>query len=154
MLAASELNSFAKTPAYLRVTLPIQGAQNTYYLAIKPHYSAVLLIALMFLHFLIASAFNVVAMQTYNMLGQYSHQRITYGISTSSAILALVLGFMMVCALAFGLERKLDVGMPVVGSCSMAISSVCSGSGDIIMALRKVRYGRNERSGRMGFLSS
>ena len=153
MLVASELNKFAKTPASLRVTLPVQGARNTYYLAIKPHYSAMLLTALTSLHFLTARAFNVVAMQTYDVLGQYSHQRITYGISTPSAILALALGFVMLCVLAFALERKLDGQMPVVGSCSMAISAACGG-GDVAMALRKVRYGRNGRTGSMGFLGS
>ncbi|KAI4733855.1 hypothetical protein E4T50_15589 [Aureobasidium sp. EXF-12298] len=153
MLVASKLNSFAKTPASLRVTLPVQGAQNTYHLAIKPHYSAMLLIALIFFHFLTARAFNVVAIQTYDVLGQYSHQRITYGISTSSAILALALGFFMLIVLAFALERKLDGQMPVMGSCSMAISAACGG-GDVTMALRKVRYGRDERTGRMRFLSS
>jgi hypothetical protein len=153
MLVATQLNKFAKTPASPRVTLPVQGAQNTYHLAIKPHYSAILLVALTFLHFLTARAFNVVAVQTYDVLGQYSHQRITYGISTPSAILALALGFVMLCVLAFAFERKLDGQMPVVGSCSMAVSAACGG-GDIVMALRKVRYGRSERTGRMGFLSS
>ena len=153
MLVASELNKFSKTAASLRVTLPVHGAQNTYYLAIKPHYTAMLLVALASLHFLAARAFNVVAIQTYDVLGQYSHQRITYGISTSSAILALALGFVMLIVLAFALERKLDGQMPAMGSCSMAISAGCTG-GDVTMALRKVRYARNERTGRMGFLSS
>lgn len=154
MLVASELNKLARTPASLRVTAPVQGAQNTYYFAIKPHYTAILLLALTICHFLATRAFNVVAIYTYDVLGHYSHQRITYGISTPSAVLALALGFVMLCALAFAMERKLDANMPVVGSCSMAISTACSGSGDVVMSLGKVRYGRNERTGRMGFLSS
>jgi len=153
MVVASELNELVKTPASLRVTLPTQGAQNTYYLAVKPHYTAILLIALTTSHFLTTQAFNVVAIYTHDVLGHYSHQRITYGISTSSALLALALGFVMLCVLAFAMERKLDASMPVVGSCSMAISAACSG-GDVVMGLRKVRYGRNERTFRMGFLSS
>jgi hypothetical protein len=152
MLAASEVNNLVKTPASLRVTLPTQGAQNTYYLAIKPHYSALLLIALTLLHFLTARAFSIVAVSTYDVLGHYSHQRITFAISTSSAILALVLSFVMLCVLAFALDRKLDAGMPVMGSCSIAISGACS-IGDVGAALGSVRYGRNERIGRMGFLS-
>ena len=153
MLVASELNELVKTPATLRVTIPTQGALNTHYLAVKPHYTSILLVALVLLHLLTTQAFNVVAIYTYNVLGHYSHQRITYGISTSSALLALALGFVMLCVLAFALERKLDASMPVVGSCSMAISAACSG-GDVVMGLRKVRYGRNERTGRMEFLSS
>jgi len=153
MLVASELNKLAKTPASLRVTIPTQGAQNTYYLAVRPHYTAILLITLTLLHSLTTQAFHVVAMYTYDVLAHYSHQRITYGISTPSAISALALGFVMLCVLAFALERKLDASMPVVGSCSMAISIACSG-GDVVMGLRKVRYGWNERTGRMGFLSS
>jgi hypothetical protein len=152
MLAALELNNLAKTPAALRVTLPVQGARKTYYLAIKPHYSAVLLIALTFLHFLTTRAFNVVAIYTYDVLGNYSHQRITYGISTPSAVLALVLGFVMLCILGFALERKFDAGMPVVGSCSMAISAKC-GAGDDEVGSGVVRFGRDGRSGRTGFLT-
>jgi hypothetical protein len=153
MFVASELNELVKTPAALRLTLPRQGAQNTYYLAIKPHFTAVLLVALTILHFLTTRASYVVALQTYDVLGQYSHQRITYGISTPSAVLALALGFLMSCVLAFAFERKLDADMPVMGSCSMAISAACGGGGDVL-ALGKVRYGKNERTDRMGFLSS
>jgi hypothetical protein len=152
MLAALELNNLAKTPASLRVSLPVQGAQNTYYLAIKPHYSALILIALTFLHFLTTRAFNVVAIYTYDVLGHYSHQSITYAISTHSAVLALVLGFVVLCTLAYALERKLDPGMPVVGSCSMAISAKCF-AGDNEVGLGQVKFGRDGRSGRMGFLS-
>lgn len=153
MLVAAEINKLAKAPTYLRVTLPIQGAQNTYYLAIKPHYSAIFLVALIFCHFLTTQAFNVVAIYTYDVLGHYSHQRITYGISASSAMLALALGFVMLCVLAFALERRLDASMPVLGSCSMAISAACGGD-DVVMSLRKVRYGKSESTGRMGFLTS
>lgn len=153
MLVASELNEIVKTPATLRVTIPTQGALNTYHLAVKLHYNALLVIALTLLHFLATRALHVAAIYTYDVLGHYSHQRITYGISTPSAILALALEFVLLCILAFALERKLDASMPVVGSCSMAISAACSG-GDVVMGLRKVRYGRNERTGRMGFLSS
>jgi uncharacterized membrane protein required for colicin V production len=152
MLTALELNKFAKTPASLRVTLPVQGAQNTYYLALEPQYSALLLIALTILHFLTTRAFNVVAIYTYDVLGHYSHQRITYGISAPSAVLALALGFVMLCVLAFALERKLDAGMPVVGSCSMAISAKCW-VGDAGLGLGQVRFARDGRSGRMGFIS-
>ncbi|KEQ69521.1 hypothetical protein M436DRAFT_19503, partial [Aureobasidium namibiae CBS 147.97] len=108
MLVASELNQFSKTPATLRVTIPTQGALNTSYLAVKPHFIAILLAALTFCHFLTTQAFNVVAIQNYDVLGHYSHQRIIYGISTSSAILALALGFVMLCVSAFAMERKLD----------------------------------------------
>jgi hypothetical protein len=152
MLAASELNKLAKTSAPLRVTLSAKGAQNTYYLAIKPHYLALVLIALTFLHFLTTQVFSVVAVSTYDVLGHYSQKRITFAISISSATLALTLGFVMLCILAFALDRNLDAGMPVMGSCSMAISVACS-IGDVGAALGGVRYGRNERTGRMGFLS-
>jgi hypothetical protein len=149
MLAASELNKLARASAPLRVTLPVTGAHNTYYLAIKTHYSALLLIALTFLHFLITRAFSVVAISTYDVLGHYSHQRITFAVSTSSAMLALVLGFAMLCVLAFALDKKLDAGMPVMGTCSMAISAACC-TGDVGMGLGSVRYGRNGRNGRNG----
>jgi hypothetical protein len=152
MLAALELNNLAKTPASLRVTLPTQSAQNTYYLAIKPHYTALFIVSLIFLHLLTTRAFNVVAIYTYDVLGNYSHQRITYAIFTPSAILALSLGLAMLCVLAFALERKFDAGMPVVGTCSMAISAKCF-VGDNEVALGQVRFGRDGRSERMGFLS-
>jgi hypothetical protein len=152
MLAASELNNFAKTPASLRVTLPITGTQNSYYLAVKPHYSALLLVALTFLHFLTTRAFSVVAVSTYDVLGHYSHQRITHAVSASSAMLALVLGFIMSFVLASALDRRLDGDMPVTGTCSTAISAACC-TGDVGVTLGSVSYGRNGRSGRMGFVS-
>ncbi|KAI4719237.1 hypothetical protein E4T48_04552 [Aureobasidium sp. EXF-10727] len=152
MLAAAELNTFIKDRGPLRVTLPAPGARSTYYLSIKPHFSGILIIALTLVHFFTTRALNVVAIQIYDVMGGYSHQRITYGISTPSAILALLLGFAMLCALAFGLEKKLYDGMPVLGTCSMAISAACHAD-DIVMSLRPVTYGKNARTGKMGFFS-
>jgi len=152
MLAATELNAFVKTRAPLRVTLPAQGARSTYYLSVKPQYSALLIVASVLIHFFTTRALNVVAIQTYDFMGQYSHQRITYGISTSSAVLALGLGVVMLCALAFGLDGKLHAGMPVLGTCSIAISAACYVD-DVFMTLGLVSYGKNARTGRMGFLS-
>ncbi|KAI5272270.1 hypothetical protein E4T47_04487 [Aureobasidium subglaciale] len=152
MLAAAELNACAKTRAPLRVTLPTKGASRTYYLNIEPHFTALLIIALIFIHFLTSQALHIVAIQTYNVMGNYSHQRISYGISTSSAILALVIAFVMLCALAIGLEKKLDAGMPVLGTCSSAISAACHAY-DNGEGIGQVRYGENARTGRMGFVS-
>ncbi|KAG9597922.1 hypothetical protein KCU77_g1453, partial [Aureobasidium melanogenum] len=151
MHAAAELNAFANARAHLRVTLPVQGAQSTYYLSIKPHFSVLLIVALMLIHFCTTRALNVVAIQVYDVMGQYSHQRNTYGISTTSALLALGLGFLLLCALTFGLERKLHVGMPVLGTCSMAISAACHAD-NIVMSLRQMSYGKNARTNRTGFL--
>ncbi|KAH0363139.1 hypothetical protein KCU65_g7623, partial [Aureobasidium melanogenum] len=72
-------------------------------------------------------------------MGRYSHQRVTYGISTASAALALGLGFLMLCALKFGLERKLHAGMPVLGTCSLAISAACHAD-DVVMGLSQNIY--------------
>ncbi|KAI5204869.1 hypothetical protein E4T39_03322 [Aureobasidium subglaciale] len=152
MLAAAELNACVKARAPLRVTLPTQGANKTYYFNIKPHFSAFLLLALVFIHFLTSQALHIIAIQTYDVMGNYSHQRITYGVSTSSAILALVIAFVMLCALAYGLEKKLDAGMPVLGTCSFAISAACHAY-DGGERIGQVRYGRNARTGRMGFVS-
>ncbi|KAI5196563.1 hypothetical protein E4T38_08444 [Aureobasidium subglaciale] len=152
MLAAAELNACARTRAPLRVTLLTQGASRTHYLNIKPHFAALLITALVFIHFLTSQALHMVAIQTYDVMGNYSHQRISHGISTSSAILALVIAFVMLCVLAIGLEKKLDAGMPVLGTCSSAISAAChvydGGEG-----IGQVRYGRNARTGRLGFVS-
>lgn len=151
MFAAVELSLYSRTHAPLRVTLPRQGVLNTYYLAMKPQYSLLLIVALVLVHFLTTQALNVVALTTYDVMGQYSHQRITYGISPSSAISALVVGFIMLCALAFALDRKLEDGMPVLGTCSMAISAAChveSGRA----TLGPVKYGKDERTGKSGFL--
>ncbi|KAG9526950.1 hypothetical protein KCV07_g302, partial [Aureobasidium melanogenum] len=138
VFVAAELNAFVKTRTPLRVTLPAQGAQSTYYLSIKPHFSTLLIISLILIHFFATRALNVVAIQTYDIMGQYSHQRITYGTSAFSAIIALVLGFVMLCVLAFGMERKLHAGMPVLGTCSIAISAACHADDD--SALLKVGW--------------
>ncbi|KAH0028363.1 hypothetical protein KCU78_g3659, partial [Aureobasidium melanogenum] len=153
MFVAAELNAFVKTRTPLRVTLPAQGAQSTYYLSIKPHLSTLLIISLILIHFFATRALNVVAIQTYDIMGQYSHQRITYGTSAFSAIIALVLGFVMLCVLAFGMERKLHAGMPVLGTCSIAISAACHADDDSAVTLTRVSYGKNTRTGRMGFCS-
>lgn len=152
MLAAAELNAFAKIPARLRVTLPIHGARSTYYLSTKPHFSVLLVVALTLIHFFTTKAPNVIVIEVYDVMGRYSHQHITYGISTVSALLALRLGFFMLCALAFGLEKKLHAGMPVLGTCSMAISAACR-TDNVVISLRQVKYGKNARTNRIGFLS-
>ncbi|KAH0281016.1 hypothetical protein KCU91_g606, partial [Aureobasidium melanogenum] len=152
MLAAAELNAFSKIRGRLRVTLPVRGAQSTYHLSIKPQFSALLIIALILIHFFTTRALKVVAIQTYDIMGRYSHQRITYAISTASAILALGLGFLMLCALTFGLERRLHTAMPVLGTCSMAISAACHAD-NVVMGLAQVGYGKNARTGKMSFLN-
>lgn len=152
MLAAAELNAFVKIRGRLRVTLPVRGAQSTYHLSIKPQFSALLIIALILIHFFTTRALNVVAIQTYDIMGRYSHQRITYAISTASAVLALGLGFLMLCALTFGLGRRLHTAMPVLGTCSMAISAACHAD-NVVMSLAQVGYGKNARTGKMSFLN-
>lgn len=149
MFAAVELNTYLKKRSPLRVTNPRPGCRPSYYLNLPPQFFVPLLITLAFLHFLTTHSLHVVSIDAYDIAGQYSHRRITFGTSTSAAILALVLGFVLLFALAIALERPLSSGMPVLGTCSMAISAACHA--DDNAHLGPIRYGRNSKTRKAGF---
>ena len=130
MLMANEWDNYAQKRKHLRVTDPIGQQRSTYRLQLPYKYSIPLLVLSAVLHFLVSQSIFMVAI-AYNARGDYvrsseyveSFTALGYSciaiISTIAlSSLALLLGVIM------GFRRYGD-SMPLVGSCSAAISAAC-----------------------------
>ena len=127
MLAAHEWSRFARYRKALRVTRPTGEQRSTYWLQLPWTYAIPLSAAASVLHWLVSQSIFVVRI---NALDPY-HQPDEYGsisgngYSAYALVIVIILGGVMLLALVLNGFRKLDPGMPVVGSCSLAISAAC-----------------------------
>ncbi|KAL3441795.1 hypothetical protein BJX65DRAFT_299460 [Aspergillus insuetus] len=129
MLATAEYNSYATTPTHkpLRTSWPRGQQHSTYYLSIPWRYGLPLLIISTTLHWLLSLTFFLVLSQRrdpgQNVISSPDVGQV--GFSLFGLFLTLVIGvsaFLVLAALAM---RPLRGGMPIAGSCSLAISAAC-----------------------------
>lgn len=156
MLGSFEWMSYAHKRKGLRLSRKPAGAQrSTYFLQLPYRFGVPLVILSGTLHWLVSQSIFVVAFDIYDELGelqttdigwQYSAVTRTCGYSPI-AMLAVVIvgGAMLVAVVAFG-YIPYKRGMPLVGSCSLAISAAChpdirSGAGDVAQSEEKLKWG-------------
>ncbi|MCJ1291656.1 hypothetical protein MMC34_003201 [Xylographa carneopallida] len=147
MLLAAETNSYAVHRKALRVTSP-QGAQrSTYYLQLPYRYAIPLMIVFGLLHWAFSQSVFFVQVNVFDLNEKPSGTVQACGWSASALATAIVLGYLASGALwAIG-KRKYHSGMPIMSSCSLAISAACHATpGDENAALKKVMYGATWRS--------
>ncbi|KAK4031281.1 hypothetical protein C8A01DRAFT_42247 [Parachaetomium inaequale] len=132
---ATERDSYARNRKGLRVSLSPVGAQRaSYYLQLAYRYSLTLLAFSIVLHWLISQSIFLVFIEMYrNPIGadlESNYNPGSYnacGWSPAGVICVMVVGVVMVgFLLLFGCRRLVSSTiMPVVGSCSAAISAAC-----------------------------
>jgi hypothetical protein len=156
MLMGYEWTSYAHKKKGLRVSRQPAGSQrSTYFLSLPYRFGIPLVLLSGCLHWLVSQSIFVVAYDLYNDLGEvykvttevevYVMNR-TIGYSPSAMVAVAVLGGVMVAAVVgFGFISY-ERGMPLAGSCSLAISAAChpeqgAEAADYLMSEQKLQWG-------------
>ena len=154
MLASSEWSKYALHKKALRVTSPSHVQRSTYWLQIPYRHAIPLSAACSLMHWLISQSIFLARIDAYDPRQQIelSHAAresgkpqgsiSTCGYSVLATLLSIIVGTLMLLALCVAGRRKLDGKMPLVGSCSLAISAACHRPpGDQDAAFKPVQWG-------------
>ena len=148
MFVAREWSSYGTQTKGLRVSRPTHPQRRTYFLAL-PYRIAVPLIAMSTLvHWLIAQSIFLAVVGTYNASGVQTDATavVTCGFSPIAMIFCFVVGVVLIGAVAGMGLFKLQGGMPLAGSCSLAISAACHGDRVGNNSPRLLRWGEMEEN--------
>ncbi|KAF1928320.1 uncharacterized protein M421DRAFT_63465 [Didymella exigua CBS 183.55] len=126
MLLGYEWTSYAYKRKGLRVSHVPSGLQrSTYFLQLPYRFGIPLVVLSGTLHWLVSQSIFVVALDQYDRTGVYNDSRISCGYSPVAMLVVVVLGiFMVATVVGFGYIPYRS-GMPLAGSCSLAISAAC-----------------------------
>ncbi len=141
MLLGHEWALLARRRKTLRVSLPRGRQRSTYWLQLPYHYAIPMVAAITTLHWLISQSLFIVRVKS--MAGDAVESvQTNIGFSCIAIFFAVILGLVMVTAcIATGL-RRLYPGIPLAGSCSLAISAACHRPvDDVDAALMPVIWG-------------
>ena len=142
MLSATEWSRSARHRKALRVTSPTHAQRSTYWLALPWRYSLPLSMTSSLMHWLISQSIFLARVGVYDPRNEPIQTISTCGYSAYAIVIVIIVGSTMVLALLVNGFRKLDSGMPLVGSCSLAISAACHRPlEDKDAALKPVQWG-------------
>jgi hypothetical protein len=143
MLLAYEWTQFATDRKALRVTSPAGQQRSTFRLQLPYRYALSLMMTMAILHWLISQSLFLVQINFYDRYGVLTPGRSTNacGFSPFAILPAVIVGAILILALIVTSFRKLESGIPVVGSCSLAISAACGNSMEANAALKPLMYG-------------
>ena len=134
MLSAVEWSRFSHSRKALRVTSPSAEQRSTYWLQLPWTYSIPLSILSGVMHWLVSESVFLAQLEVYDTFYQDGDSPtptlsddsfLGCGYSASALIAVIILGSIMVLVLIGNAFRRLDGGIPLVGSCSLAISAAC-----------------------------
>ncbi|KAL9045807.1 MAG: hypothetical protein Q9214_001214 [Letrouitia sp. 1 TL-2023] len=153
MLLGKEWSDYAYQRKPLRVTSPIGKQRSTYRLQLPYSYGIPLLVLSGVLHWLVSQSIFLARITVISRDGQEDP---AFSISTCgySCIAIITVIFLGSIALIFGNLngfRQYREGMPLVGSCSAAISAACHRpENDVDAAVLPVKWGVPEGKGTIG----
>lgn len=127
MLLAKEWSGYAHERKGLRVTSPVSEQRSTYRLQLPYRYSIPLLVLSGTLHWLVSQSIFLVSLKAYRYTGEADPENniVTCGYSPIAILVTTVVGAAaMLLGIAMG-YRRYKPGLPLVGSCSAAISAAC-----------------------------
>lgn len=125
---ADEWNSFSLCSLGLRVSASPRGHQRTSRFLSLPYYYGVPFIAFSaLLHWLISQSIFLVRANVYDAQNKraFSYNIMALGYSPLAIVIAVCVAVLLPAALCFMGFRRFKSGMPVAGSCSLAISAAC-----------------------------
>ncbi|KAE8358689.1 hypothetical protein BDV27DRAFT_169261 [Aspergillus caelatus] len=138
MASAYEWSMFAYQQTTLRVTLPWGAQRETYWLQLPWRYSLPLLACSTIIHWLISQSIFLINLKIYQPNNELLTRPNTHfpsasdsgvitacGYSPLAIITALAVAILMFAVLTTVSTFKLKPDIPVVGSCSVAISAAC-----------------------------
>ena len=127
MLLAKEWHGYAKERKTLRVTSPASLQRSTYRLQIPYRYGVPLLILSGMLHWLVSLSLFLARVDAFDSDGNRveNDSFSTVGYSPVGMITVVLLGGLLLIALNLIGFRRYPPGLPLVGTCSAAISASC-----------------------------
>ena len=144
MLVAEEWGAYGSKRNFLRVTTPSGRQRSTYRLQLPYRYGLPLLIVSIILHWLVSQSIFLARVDVTDSLdNEVPDVAIsTCGYSPIAIILVIILGSLIVLVGIVHGFRKGRAGMPLVGSCSAAISAACHPpAADTDASLKRVMWG-------------
>ncbi|KIK55868.1 hypothetical protein GYMLUDRAFT_248278 [Collybiopsis luxurians FD-317 M1] len=147
---ALEWSSYARSRKPLRVSSPRGEQQSTYFLQIPYRFALPLMAYFIALHWLVSqSIFPVKINYWYHneptsvqFINNAANISTSCGYSPVAMILATIVGASLVLsALAIGFFKRIDGDMPIVYSCSIAISAACHPPVDGADPLKPMKWG-------------
>ncbi len=127
MLLASEWSDFAYDRKHLRVSSPQDKQRSTYFLQLPYRYALPLMIISGILHWLVSQSIFVADISVNDRAGNLDP---TLSVSTcgysvfAMAFTLIAAGSLLAIAIGLGF-RRYRPGMPLVGTCSVAIAAAC-----------------------------
>jgi hypothetical protein len=127
MALATEWDRFAITRKGLRVSAPPQGHQRrTHFLSLPYRYGVPLVALSALLHWLISQSIFLVRIVGYrDGEREPSGDTMTVGYSPPAIVIGVCVGVLLPAGLLLTGRRRFRSGMPVAGSCSLAIAAAC-----------------------------
>ena len=143
MMLGREYASYASHRKPLRVSRPEGEQRSTYRLQLPYRYSVPLMVSMTVLHWLVARSIFLVDIGVFDYDGNALSKTISAcGFSAMAIVLSLFVSGMIILALLASAARKLESGMPLASSCSLAITAAChTPPGDEDAALLPLKYG-------------
>ncbi|KAG0646007.1 hypothetical protein D0Z07_7768 [Hyphodiscus hymeniophilus] len=132
MLGAHEWSLFATRRRTVRVTTPVGKQRSTYYLQLPYWYAAPLLLLSGLLHWLMSQSLFLALVDIMDDEGNLDTDESvsTVGYSCIAIFFAIIVGVIAVTAGLLNGFRRYNSGIPLVGSCSAAISAACHRQSD------------------------
>lgn len=144
IVLGGEFSSFARIRQSLRVTAP-QGLQrSTYWLTLPYRFILPMTTMMALLHWTISRGLFLVQITEYNNPDHANGKTIEADLTWSPVpiLVSVCIGGLLMLALAGFAMRRLQPGIPIVGSCSLAISAAANtGSNEKDAALKPLMYG-------------
>ncbi|KAE8423068.1 hypothetical protein BDV36DRAFT_290877 [Aspergillus pseudocaelatus] len=128
MALAHEWSQYANQRKGLRVSAEPMGTQrSTYFLSLPYRYAIPFIIVSTLVHWLISESLFLVMIEAYtvNLERDPTNDIITCGYSAVAIVATISVGAVALGALIGLSFRRFKSGMPVVGSCSLAIAASC-----------------------------
>ena len=157
MCASSETMRFAVKRKPLRVTRPQGQQHSSFWLSVPYRYGIPLLVLSASVHWAASQTMFLTEVSLASSSGEVVSQNINgVGWSPLGLLITFLIGALMTVALIILGHFKLPRGMPVLGSCSLAISTACHGhDGRKDEAEQPLMYGvvevTSHKTGRVGF---
>ncbi|OCL15297.1 hypothetical protein AOQ84DRAFT_261724, partial [Glonium stellatum] len=144
MIVGDEWSCYAIERNTLRVTHPRGIQRLSYFISMPYKYDIPLMVANTTLHWLVSQSIFIVSVTTYypNYLVDEVNSYTTTGYSTSAAIISICVGTGILLIFSLISFQPLSSDIPLVSTCSIAISAVCHFPvGDKDASLLLIRWG-------------
>ena len=146
MVLANEWSQFGHLRKGLRVSRPVKKSaqRSTFWLQLPYRYIVPVMVLMTLLHWLTARSIFFVQMSIYDVVGNSIPSQQINGCAYSplAIFFALIVGGILIILIVGCSLFKLDPGVPLAGSCSLAISAAAhAGADETDVVFKPLKYG-------------